>query len=143
MAFKIKKRPVDAVIPTASTADIAFLLIIFFMVTTTFQVDRTQIPLPKTSKRDEVVRGSAYIVLERNGTIRFTAGKDTSFLVADMEDLSGYIAEVTGTNVDHPFVIKADESLNYREIDQLLEILKDAYAKNVYFLSDQKTIEGS
>ena len=33
----------EAIIPTASMADIAFLLIIFFMVTTVHDVDRTKV----------------------------------------------------------------------------------------------------
>jgi len=33
---RLRVRRVDAVIPTASMADIAFLLIIFFMLTTSF-----------------------------------------------------------------------------------------------------------
>ena len=44
---------VGAVIPTASMADIAFLLIIFFMVTTTHQVDKTSVNLPTATIRQE------------------------------------------------------------------------------------------
>ena len=36
----------NPIIPTASMADIAFLLIIFFMVTISFEVDKTQVMLP-------------------------------------------------------------------------------------------------
>ena len=43
---KSKKAP--AMIPTGSMADIAFLLIIFFMVTTVFEVDRTSVNLLST-----------------------------------------------------------------------------------------------
>ena len=46
-------------------ADIAFLLIVFFMVTTVFQVDRTEVKLPESMIRMDVPRdggGSAYIV---------------------------------------------------------------------------------
>ncbi|MFQ5720068.1 MAG: SPFH domain-containing protein, partial [Acidobacteriota bacterium] len=37
-----KSRDIQAYIPTASMADIAFLLIVFFMVTAVFQVDQTE-----------------------------------------------------------------------------------------------------
>ena len=50
-----------AVIPTASMADIAFLLIVFFMVTITFEKDKTQVALPKTDLRYEIPKETAYI----------------------------------------------------------------------------------
>ncbi len=39
-AVKIKTRPITAEIPTASTADVAFLLVVFFMLTLTFAVSQ-------------------------------------------------------------------------------------------------------
>jgi biopolymer transport protein ExbD len=140
MAFSIKKRVVPPVIPTASMADIAFLLIVFFMVTTTFQVDRTQVDPPKTVERFEVVRGSAYIVLESNGAVHFTAGEETSEQIGGIEDLYYFIVSVTSVNAAHPFVIKADYDVKYDRIDRVIEMLKEAEARNIYFLSSQKTV---
>jgi biopolymer transport protein ExbD len=56
-------RTADAVIPTASMADIAFLLIIFFMVTTVHELDRTSVNLPLAKSREEAEKGSAIVVL--------------------------------------------------------------------------------
>ena len=41
----------EAVIPTASMADIAFLLILFFMVTTVHELDNTSVNLPPAKSR--------------------------------------------------------------------------------------------
>ena len=54
-------------IPTASMADIAFLLIIFFMVTINFEVDKTQVFLPKTTIRLEIPKKAAYISITEAG----------------------------------------------------------------------------
>ena len=45
---------IKAVVPTASMADIAFLLIIFFMLTTSFSPERTSVKLPESVVRAEV-----------------------------------------------------------------------------------------
>ena len=57
-------------IPTASMADIAFLLIIFFMVTINFEVDKTQVYLPKTEIRLEIPKKAAYISITEAAQIR-------------------------------------------------------------------------
>jgi len=57
-------------IPTASMADIAFLLIIFFMVTISFEVDKTQVLLPKTAIRLEIPKKAAMISVTDEGLIK-------------------------------------------------------------------------
>ncbi len=78
-----KKAPAN--IPTASMADIAFLLIIFFMVTTVHEVDRTSVNLPLSITRTEAEKGSAIVVLARDkfGELfyMFSDGKNMSHSV--------------------------------------------------------------
>lgn len=62
--MKIKKpKVIAAVIPTASMADIAFLLIIFFMVSSVFPVDKTQVDLPNTADVKPYNEDSAVIAI--------------------------------------------------------------------------------
>ena len=61
--MKLPRREMESEIPTSSMADIAFLLIIFFMVTTVHEVDRTSVNLPLAKIREEAEKGSAFVVL--------------------------------------------------------------------------------
>jgi biopolymer transport protein ExbD len=122
-------------IPTATMADIAFLLIIFFMVTTAFTIDRTAMELPQTREQQQVPKGSAIIAITREGALRFSAGEEDTKPVAGMAELSAAVRRVTAANSLHAFVIKADRQVPYRVIDEVLERLRLAGAENVSLLS--------
>ena len=124
-----------AVIPTASMADIAFLLVIFFMVTTAYSLDRTPMELPETKEQDESKKGSAVISITAEETFRFSAGEEDTHVVNGLEGLADSIRTVAAGNSMHPFVIKADRRVKYRVIDQVLEQLRLAGAQNVTLLS--------
>jgi biopolymer transport protein ExbD len=129
------KRSLAPVIPTASMADIAFLLIIFFMVTTAFSLDRTPMELPQTAQQEQAQKGAAIIAITEDETFRFSEGEADTRVVDGIGGLSQAIRSVTATNRLHPFLIKADRRVRYRVIDQVLEQLRSAGAENVTLLS--------
>ena len=133
----------DAVIPTASMADIAFLLIIFFMLTITFEVDKTQVALPKTPIRMEIPKKAAYVSVTENGQIRVSDGEEVSSLVPGPEDVLSFAAEVLASNPDKEFVLKADREVPYETVDRVIDALKQAKARVIYLLSQQETIDGA
>jgi biopolymer transport protein TolR len=135
MRIRRSRRALGAVIPTATMADIAFLLIIFFMVTTAYSLDHTPIDLPQTAEQEQTAKGAAIIAIARDGQIRFTAGEKDTKPVAGLPALAAEIHAVTATNSLHPFVIKADRQVPYRVIDQVLEQLRTARAQDVTMLS--------
>ena len=135
MRLQRSKRGLTAVIPTASMADIAFLLIIFFMVTTAYSLDRTQMELPQTLEQEQTQKGSAIISITEDETYRFSEGEADTRIVDGIGGLAEAIRGVTASNRLHPFVIKADRRVKYRIIDQVLEQLRAAGAENVTLLS--------
>jgi biopolymer transport protein ExbD len=122
-------------IPTASMADIAFLLIVFFMVTTAYSLDRTPMELPATRQQEQAQKGSAVIAITQDEVYRFSRGEEDTRIVDGIGGLAVEIRNVTAANKLHPFVIKADRRVKYRVIDQVLEQLRAAGAENVTLLS--------
>ena len=135
MHIRRRKRALGAVIPTATMADIAFLLIIFFMVTTAYSLDRTPMELPQTEQQEQTKKGSAIISITEDETFRFSSGEEDTNLVDGIGGLAQAIRGVTAANRLHPFIIKADRRVKYRVIDQVLEQLRAAGAENVTLLS--------
>lgn len=122
-------------IPTATMADIAFLLIIFFMVTTAYSIDRTPMELPHTEVQQSTEKGAAVISITRDGTLRFSPGEQDTEVVPDIVALGDAVRVVTAGNALHQFIIKADREVPYRVIDEVLEQLRQAGAENVALLS--------
>jgi biopolymer transport protein ExbD len=116
-------------------ADIAFLLVIFFMVTTAYSLDRTPMELPQTREQQQTAKGAAIISITEDGTFRFSPGEADTAVVNGLPELAEAIRGVTGGNRLHPFVIKADRRVKYRIIDDVLEQLRLAGAENVALLS--------
>ena len=129
------RQRLTGVIPTASMADIAFLLIIFFMVTTAYSLDRSALELPETAEQQQAPKGAALVVIAPDDTFRFSAGEKDAEPVNGVEGLSAEIRQVTAANRLQPFTIKADRNVRYRTIDAVLEQLRQAGAENITLLS--------
>ena len=132
----------EPVIPTASMADIAFLLIIFFMVTISFEVDKAQVVLPSTVVRLEIPKKAAFISITDSGQIRVSNGEETSVIVPSIDDVLSFAATVVAINPRKEFVLKADTGVPYRTVDRVIDQLKQAKVEVVYLLSMADTVEG-
>ena len=103
-------------IPTASMADIAFLLIIFFMVTISFEVDKTQVTLPETDIRIEIPKQAAYVSVTEVGVIHVSSGEEISVIVPGPDEVLSFAAGVVQNDPSKPFVLKADKNVPYRYV---------------------------
>lgn len=141
--MKIRKtKALEAVIPTASMADIAFLLIVFFMISTVFQVDRTTVSLPGSSRevRTEVVKDSAFVIIRKDRSIKASDGIEDSALV-NLEDIGVLASQWMQKSPNKPVVIKADKDASYGLVDDVLEHLRNAGVTNLKFLTEQHKVE--
>lgn len=138
---RVGRQP-DPYIPTASMADIVFLLIIFFIVTYNLEVDKSRVVLPSTLIRNEIPRESAYVSVDQAGVIRVSSGKETSVPVPSVEEVGSFASDVVARNAELAFVVKADRDTRYQVVDKVIDALKQARVKTIFLLSEQKTAEG-
>lgn len=128
----IKKRKFLASVPMSSMADIAFLLLIFFMVTSVLKVD-AEIPLnlpdaSGTELSDEDINVS----IAKDGSYWFT-----SIRLERPECVARIRAEVT-TNPDVRIAIQAHDSLDFSVVQEFLDQLRLAGVKNFAMVTRQE-----
>ena len=128
-------------IPTASMADIAFLLIIFFMLTTSFSPERTSVSLPESEIRTEVSKDAAIVAISAQGEVSFTDGEQPAFTLANTAELGEYVKALVAAIPGKEFLIKADRSVRYQLVDGVLEQLRTNGARRIGLLTERKPQE--
>jgi len=125
----IKKEPF---IPTSSMGDIAFLLLVFFMVTTIFR-DENGLPveLPRAEAGEEVNRELvSNVYINRVGQIS----------IDDRLVQVKHIRDIMGTKItENPQLIvafKTDNYADYGTVSDVMEELKEVNAVRVFFNND-------
>ena len=130
-----RKSKASQEIPSSSLADIAFLLLIFFMVTTVFRTDSERdIVWPEaeaTERIDEKKKNILNIWVEQNGSIYMN---DQPY---SMDEVSGVVAPLYAAS-DRALVIsvRADREVPYRIIDQIQQELVAAGVVRVNFATE-------
>jgi biopolymer transport protein ExbD len=124
-------------IPTASTADIAFLLILFFMVTTVFRATtlhlKITLPQAKSTERILMRRNVTYIWVDVNNKVYI----DDNVVRDDM--VASRIAPKIWDNPELITILSVDESVSYGTVDVILDQLKEAKAFRITFATERKT----
>jgi len=119
-------------IPTSSMGDIAFLLLIFFMVTVVFTEETgLVVTLPRAEAGEEGVRDLlTNVYINQKGLISI----DDQIVPVDG------VAKIMARKMqDNPFMIvafKTDKHTPYKVVSDVMEQLKDAGAVKVFFNTD-------
>jgi len=126
MAIQIRNK-IPAEIPTASMADIAFLLIIFFMLTSVYSSNYgLEYGLPKNE--DPInVQPLESMHIHITGPGQFTIDKRP----ATLEQIAAYIDSKLKQNPKKPVIIQTDPDVPYYATIQMLDLCKQLRLENV------------
>jgi len=137
-----KNSKASSEVPSSSLADIAFLLLIFFMVTTVFQADRDRpIEWPEAEaaeKIDEKQKNILNIWMERNGTVFIN---DQPY---PMGDVSQVVAPLYAQSQRALVIsLRGDREVPYLYLDQLQQELVAAGVVRVVFAAQlEQSMQG-
>jgi len=138
--MKIKREKEKPEIPTASMADIAFLLIVFFMITSVFSVTRgLEFQLPR---QDQVAESTP----EEAVHIRIEpAGSDCIFVVDDgqmaLRDIEVYLQPKLARNPNKFVIIDTAPTAPYRCMVSVFDELKQANVKNISIPTEAEKVQ--
>jgi len=130
-----RKSKASQEIPTSSLADIAFLLLIFFMVSTVFQNDKNR-PIDwaqaaAAEKIDEKVKNILNIWVEQDGSIWINDRQ------IPMEEVSDLVGPLYASSERHLVIsVRADRDTPYSFIDAVQKELVSAGVVRVVFATE-------
>lgn len=129
MAKFVKKNKPESAIPTASMSDIAFLLLLFFMVSTVFVKERgLKITMPRAESIEKIPRNhSATIYVNSAGVISID-----DFPV-EIPQVAGLMNSKLAKDFNLITCFRTDQNANYGVISDILNQLRDAECLRVSF----------
>ena len=127
MRLRSKLRP-SPEIPTSSMADIAFLLIIFFMLTAVFTSNQgLRFAFPDDDPEDLEVQPEEAIHLKITGSQSvFVDGKQMTY-----EEVGGYIQSKMDVSPNKPVIIQTLPDVEYSVMINYFDLLKALEVKNI------------
>ena len=131
--LKNKKSKVSDEVPSASMADIAFLLLIFFLVTTTFPKDKgLAIVLPEEAEEIEVSQKNIlHIIIQANGIVDLKRGESPQIQQVRPNDLEGIWRQEVAENANLIAAVKTHPDAPYKFMVDVLDALHTAGAERV------------
>lgn len=128
-----KKSRVSDEIPTSSMADIAFLLLIFFLVTTVFPKDKgLSLVLPEPGEEAQVSQKNIlHLIIEPNGTVRVKRGESQQEQVMRPAEIEGLWRQEVAQNPNIIAAVKTHPDAPYRMMIEVLDALKTANAERI------------
>ena len=128
-----KKSKVSDEVPTASMADIAFLLLIFFLVTTTFPKDKgLSIVLPEETEIIEVnQKNILHFLIQANGLVDVKRGESESIQTVGASAIEGIWRQDVAQNENLIAAVKTHPDAPYKFMIDVLDALHTAGAERI------------
>ncbi|MBI4595628.1 MAG: biopolymer transporter ExbD [Candidatus Tectomicrobia bacterium] len=118
MRFRLKRRP-DVRIEVINLIDIMLMILLFFMITTTFVVQPgIPVTLPKASSSVKIAGKEIVVVISADESIYFQGQK------VSLEQLPAILKSAVENNKDNILLINADEKASHGTVVAALDAAK-------------------
>jgi len=129
-----RKSNVTSEIPSASMADIAFLLLIFFLTTTVFNEEKgLELLLPEAKAQEIQVsqKNMLHIIVRPDNRIVLKKGKNPEEPPIPVDGLAERMRQEIALNPKIIAAVKTDPEATYNQMIQVLDELQEAEASRI------------
>jgi biopolymer transport protein ExbD len=133
MALMKKKNRASSEVPTSSMADIAFLLLVFFLVTTVFDEEKgLRIILPEAQNEVEVSpKNILFLQVQPDGQVHIKRGESPQIQRARAAEIGGIWRQELAQNPQLIAAVMTAPNAPYRFMIDVLDQLQAARAERV------------
>lgn len=133
MALMRRKKNVSSEIPTASMADIAFLLLIFFLVTTVFDEEKgLEIVLPEAESEVAVSQKNVvHLMVQADGLVQVKRGESVQVQTLRSQEIASIWRQAAASNPNLIAAVKTAPTAPYRYMIDVLDQLRLAGADKI------------
>ncbi len=136
MRFREGKKGRGLVINVTSLIDVMFLLLIFFMVTSTFRNQPAiNLVLPRSSTAAETVDTPSILFLTEEGDVYINDA------LVIKEHLTQVLAQLLADDSDDRIVLRADEKASHGDVVELIDLIKDSGFQRVSLSARQASTQ--
>ena len=129
-----RKNKIEAEIPSASMADIAFLLLVFFLTTTVFNEEKgLELLLPESKAQEVQVsqKNMLHIIVNPDGRITLKKGKNPEEQPIVVDGLAERMRQEISLNPKVIAAVKTNPDAPYDQMVQVLDELQQAEASRI------------
>lgn len=134
-----RPRPLSPAVPVAALADIALLLVFFFLLSTSYAPEGEPVDLPRAEGLHEAPSDAACVIVQRRaGASRGDElGWRFSERNGEVHDLPGpgalyfEASRIVDVDPERTFLLRIDASVRFAVVDDVLETLRKAGVRNV------------
>jgi biopolymer transport protein ExbD len=133
MAIMRRRKRVTGEIPTASMADIAFLLLIFFLTTTIFDEEKgLEIVLPESESTVAVSQKNViHLMVQADGLVQVKRGESAQIQRARSSEIASIWRQAAASNPNLIAAVKTSPQAPYRYMIDVLDQLQKAGADKI------------
>ena len=119
--------------------DVVLVLLIIFMIVTPMLASPVEIKLPDSKKSEEAKDLGSRVVVFLSKDKKLFVGRETT----DKEHLVEAIGEAFKTKENRELLIKADAELTWRDVHEVMTVIKDGNIPNMYLATRSTGDEGA
>ncbi len=132
LAFRLKKKRYQIQAPLTSLIDIVFLLLIYFLLTSSFIGEEgIKINLPNAKGSAPQTKKEITITIDKKGDSYIMGQK------VPMHKLNAYLEEIIGNNNSKLVVVKADKNTLVNDVVMVMDIAKASGAKRLCLATEK------